>query len=158
MTSQAQSRQRTAVHDHFTIERTLAAPPARVFAAFSDLDERERWFIAPEGWETGPRTLDFRVGGSETSEGRRPGGPLFTYKSTYEDIVPDERIVSTYIMHMDDALISVSLTTIELEPTDAGGTRLTVTEQGVYLDGGDTHDSRCGGVTFQIDRLVELLA
>jgi uncharacterized protein YndB with AHSA1/START domain len=154
---QHQSQERSAVHDHFTIERTLAAPPARVFAAFSDREQRERWFVAPEGWETGPRALDFRVGGTETSEGRPPGGPLFTYASTYQDIVPDERIVTTYVMHMDGRMISVSLTTVELEPTDGGGTRLTVTEQGVYLDGGDTHESRCGGVTSQIDRLVELL-
>jgi uncharacterized protein YndB with AHSA1/START domain len=55
--------------------------------------------------------------------------------------VPDERIVYTYDMHLDDKRISVSLATVELEPA-GGGTRLTFTEQAVYLDGLDTQAER----------------
>ncbi|WCB92480.1 hypothetical protein DSM104299_01176 [Baekduia alba] len=156
MTSQEQTR-RSAVHHSFTIERTLGAAPARVFGAFADLDLKNQWFVAPEGWEDGPRTLDFRVGGTETSRGNPPGGPTFTYEATFQEIVPDERIVSTYIMHMDGRLISVSLTTVELEPATGGGTVLTFTEQDVYLDGGDTPEAREGGVTSHVDKLAALV-
>jgi uncharacterized protein YndB with AHSA1/START domain len=157
MTPQEQTRQRSAVHHTFTIERTLSAAPATVFGAFADLDLKNRWFVAPEGWEDGERTLDFRVGGTETSRGNPPGGPTFTYTATYQDIVADERIVSSSIMHMDGRLISVSTTTVELVPAAGGGTVLTLTEQDVYLDGGDTPESREGGVTHHMDMLVAVV-
>ena len=43
-------------------------------------------------------------------------------------------MVFSYDMHLGDRHLSVSLTTIELVPVE-GGTRLTFTEQGAFLDG-----------------------
>ena len=37
--------------------------------------------------------------------------------------MPDQRIVYSYDMHLDDRRISASLGTVQIEPTD-GGTRL----------------------------------
>ncbi|MFT4201017.1 SRPBCC domain-containing protein [Gordonia sp. (in: high G+C Gram-positive bacteria)] len=48
--------------------------------------------------------------------------------------MPNERIVYTYDMWLDDAHASTSVTTVVFEEVD-GGTRLTFTEQGVHLDG-----------------------
>ena len=39
------------VHASFTIERSYAASPARVFAAFADPAQKRRWFAEGEGWE-----------------------------------------------------------------------------------------------------------
>jgi uncharacterized protein YndB with AHSA1/START domain len=50
----------------------------------------------------------------------------------YWDIVPEQRIVWTYDMHLDDARISVSLNTVTLQP-EGKGTRLVFTEQGTYF-------------------------
>ena len=44
-------------------------------------------------------------------------------------------------MHLDQRRISVSLATIEFEPA-GDGTRLILTEQGVYLDGADQPAAR----------------
>jgi hypothetical protein len=52
--------------------------------------------------------------------------------------------------------ISVSLATIEFEKTGAG-TRLTVTEQGAFLDGYDDAGSRERGTAALLDRLEESL-
>ena len=38
------------------------------------------------------------------------------FEALYQDIVPDERIVYTYEMHLDEPRISVSLSTVELRP------------------------------------------
>jgi uncharacterized protein YndB with AHSA1/START domain len=66
--------------------------------------------------------------------------------------VPDQRIVYTYDMHMDDKRISVSLATIELEPAGKG-TRLIFTEQGAFLDGYDIPADREHGTGGLLDNL-----
>jgi uncharacterized protein YndB with AHSA1/START domain len=80
--------------------------------------------------------MELRVGGRETSRGGPPGGPVHAFDARYQDIVPNERIIFSYDMHLDDTRISVSLATVELKPAGRG-TRLTFTEQGAFLDGFD---------------------
>jgi uncharacterized protein YndB with AHSA1/START domain len=70
--------------------------------------------------------------------------------------VPNERIVSTYDMHLDKARISVSLATVELKP-EGKGTRLILTEQGVFLDGHDDAGSRERGTRDLLDNLEAYL-
>jgi hypothetical protein len=59
-------------------------------------------------------------------------------------------------MYLDDARISVSVTSVELLPKD-GGTRLVVTEQGAHLDGLDDPAPRERGTSSQLDALGALL-
>ncbi len=90
---------RNTEHGTFTITRTYPVPSERVFAAWSSQGAKARWFGAPG---TADYALDFRVGGSETNRGGPPGGPVYSYDATYQDIVPDQRIVYGYTMHADD--------------------------------------------------------
>jgi uncharacterized protein YndB with AHSA1/START domain len=123
-------------HDTFVLERTYPVPPARVFAAWADLDQKRAWFHGPDDWPAGEHALDFRVGGTETAVNGPDGGPKARFSADYVEIRPDERIVTTYTMHQDATLMSVSVATVELEGVD-GGTRLTYTEQGAYLETDD---------------------
>jgi uncharacterized protein YndB with AHSA1/START domain len=149
-------QERTVTHSTFVIERTYPVPPARVFAAFADPEIKARWFVGPEGWDTVEASLDFRVGGREVNRGGPPGGPIHSYEAHYQDIVPDQRIVTSYIMHMDKTPISVSLATTEFKP-EGSGTRLVFTEQGAYLDGFDDGSERERGSGMLLDALgVEL--
>jgi uncharacterized protein YndB with AHSA1/START domain len=75
-----------------------------------------------------------------------------SFDALYQDIVPAARSVYTYDMHLDDRRISVSLATIEFS-TQGAGTRLTVTEQGVFLDGYDKAADRETGTRTLLDRL-----
>jgi len=134
-------QQRSAVHATFVIEKHYKASRSRVFAAFADLKQKARWFHGPEEWGRGEHSLDFRVGGREISRGGPKEGPLHAFEALYQDIVPDERIVFTYDMHLGANRISVSLTTIEFADAE-GGTQLTFTEQGVFLDGYDDAGGR----------------
>jgi uncharacterized protein YndB with AHSA1/START domain len=143
---------RSVTHATFSIERTYDASPRRVFAAFADLAIKTHWFDGPEEWGADEHELDFRAGGRETSRGGPPGGPVHAFEARYYDIVPDQRIVFAYEMHLDERRISVSLATVELEPAGAG-TRLTFTEQDAFLDGYDDAGSREQGTRALLDAL-----
>jgi len=133
------------------IERTYDASPERVFDAWSDPAAKARWFGPPEKPE-GAYSLDFRVGGSEHLSIALPDGPVYSFDAVYQDIVAGQRIVYTYDMHKDQARISVSVATIENEGLGAG-TQLTLTEQGVFLDGLDTSAEREHGTNVLMDTL-----
>jgi uncharacterized protein YndB with AHSA1/START domain len=143
-------------HDTFVIERRLASPPARVFAAFAHQNEKARWFGCVEGWEVAEHTLDFRVGGRELWRGGPPGATPHRNDTYYHDIVPDERIVWSYAMQVGGRRISVSLATLELSP-DGAGTRMRFIEQGVYLDGHDGLAERERGTKDLLDNLERAL-
>jgi uncharacterized protein YndB with AHSA1/START domain len=128
--------QRSIVHATFSLERTYAASPERVFRAFADPDVKAKWFVGPEDWDQTEVVIDFRIGGREVNNGGPKSGPISRFYAQYYDIVPDNRIVYAYEMYLDDTRISVSLATIELAPLDAGrSTRLTITENGAFFDG-----------------------
>jgi len=55
-------------------------------------------------------------------------------------------------MHQDDKRISVSLATIEFKPEGAG-TRLIITEQGVFLDDYDDAGSREAGTRWLLEKI-----
>jgi uncharacterized protein YndB with AHSA1/START domain len=146
---------RSSKHATFVIERDYPATPTRVFRAWSDPQEKARWFGPDPGAHGGPE-LDFRVGGAEHFKVATPDGTAYRYDATYQDIVEDARIVYTYDMHRNADRISVSVTTVEFEMRGEG-THLTYTEQGVYLDGHDTAEQREHGTRELLGSLAEAL-
>lgn len=143
------------VHASFTIERTYAHPPAKVFSAFARPEYKRQWFGAPE---EGNRThiFEFREGGREYSAGEIPNGTTATYDARYADIVPDTRIVYCYELSLGGQRVSVSVATIEFHATGTG-TRLVMREDGAFLDGLDDPKLREEGTNFAIDQMGALL-
>lgn len=139
-------------HASFTLERKLNAPVSRVWSAFSDYGNKKKWFVGPEEWTQGESSLDFREGGTETDTGGPVGGFVSSMKAVYHDIVENERIVYTYEMYLDGQRMSVSLSTIEMEP-DGEGTRLALTEQGAYFTEEDHVEGRKEGTEGLLDAL-----
>jgi uncharacterized protein YndB with AHSA1/START domain len=144
---------RSVVHGSFHLERSYDAPVARVWRALTDETAKQKWFAGPPGrWELLERQMDVRVGGGERLRGRWESGLVSTFEATYHDVIPNERLVYSYVMHLDEKKISVSLATLQLE-AEGEKTTLTVTEQGAFLDGYDDAGSREQGTGHLLDAL-----
>jgi uncharacterized protein YndB with AHSA1/START domain len=152
---------RSTDHATFTIERTYDAEPARVFAAWADPEAKAAWFgpgdgEGPDSSSKGEHSLEFAVDGRERLTVAAPAGAAYTFDARYRDIVPDARIVYAYEMYREEVRISVSLATVEFEGVGQG-TRLTFTEQGVFLDGQDTPAEREHGTKPLLEALGHYL-
>jgi uncharacterized protein YndB with AHSA1/START domain len=150
--------ERTVTFSTFTIERTLAALPGQVFAAFADVNLKTRMLAPSDDEEVGEASahaeFDFRIGGRERFEFVEEDGRKMKYDALYYDIVPNQRIVYSYEMYADESRISVSVASIELLETTSA-TTLIWTEQGAFLDGLDTSELREGGTSWMIDNMAE---
>jgi uncharacterized protein YndB with AHSA1/START domain len=129
----------SAIHNTFVLERSYPKPPRTVFAAFADVRKKRRWFAEGDGHEVQQFELEFRVGGTERLKyklkaGTPVAGMIISNESRYQDIVPEQRIVSSATMDLGEKRIVISLVTAEFLPTDKG-TNLILTHQGTYLSG-----------------------
>jgi uncharacterized protein YndB with AHSA1/START domain len=143
---------RSVAHATFCIERNYEASRAQVFKALTDPAAKAKWFGAGNGFTPLAREMDARPGGREHLKGRWDSGVVTSFEAVYHDVVPDERLVYAYAMHLDERKISVSLTTFELSSADVG-TRLVMTEQGAFLDGYDDAGSRERGSNSLLEAL-----
>ncbi|MFD1982553.1 SRPBCC domain-containing protein [Mesorhizobium newzealandense] len=89
---------RSVVHSTFVIERSYPASPAKVYFALSNPAAKRRWFADPDNPMPSRYEMDFRVGGKEVNAGGPKDGPIYVYTATYQDILPDQRIVYSYDM------------------------------------------------------------
>lgn len=146
---------RSTGHASFAIEHVYAVPPAEAFAAWATIEAKSRWWGPPDDTNV-THALDFRVGGSESARMHNHAGARWTYDAHYYDIVENERIVFCYQMTKNDELASVSVTTVEFVP-EGPGTKLTLTEYDVFLDGIDTVADRKTGTGHLLEGLGRLL-
>ncbi len=151
----------TVVHGTVTASRDLKAPPERAWAAFAELELRDRWFAIP-GRES-RHELDFRVGGGESATGVfAPSGEAETveWHSRIFDLAEPRRLVFGYEVSVNGLRRSVSLVTVLIAPEGAGA-RIDYTEQYTLLaftdvEGQDEAHLR-GSLQFLLNRLEAAL-
>jgi len=150
-------------------ERTFDAPVSRVWQAWTDPEQMMRWW-GPKDFTAPTIQMDFRVGGKYLFCMRGSIGPDapaqdFWSTGTYEEIVPEERLV--YTDSFADAVGNVVSpatygmpdmpeklrVTVEFVATEDGKTKMTLTHTGAPA--GENADNMLVGWNQSFDKLAQ---
>ncbi len=133
------------------LQRTLAATPDRLFAAWTRPEQVRRWF-SPGPMTVDEAELDVRVGGSYRIVMRSPEGEPHSPAGVYQQVVPGEKLVFSWKWAEAELVTRV---TVELRPVGDGETELTLTHEG-FVDAADreNHGQGWNGCLAKLPQLV----
>lgn len=131
------------------LDRVLAAPPARVFRAWTDPAELARWFCPNPDLPT-TAEVDLRVGGAYVV---RMGS--FEVSGGYVTIDAPRTLAFTWGW-ATDAEPARTLVTVTFEPSEDGGTRLRLRHERFADD--DERASHAWGWSHSLPRLADAVA
>lgn len=101
MSANAADRHTWALEREVVLSRVFDAPRALVFKVWTDAEHACKWF-GPKGFTCTTLSSDVRVGGSWRFEFRGPDGTLYSNRTVYLEIVPNERMVIDHGSDIDD--------------------------------------------------------
>ena len=136
-----------------TIERTIAAPPERVFEAFTQPQQVSRWFKPSEEYKVTVHALEARAGGRYRIEMQRPDGGTSVVGGTYDEVSRPHRLVFSWTWE-DKPADGTSRVTVSLEPKGAGTRLVLVQEQ---LPTAESREAHTHGWNGCLEVLAKLL-
>lgn len=135
-----------------TLTRRIAAPPARVFAAWTEPRLIARWWQPKDLLEDGLQAeVDLRVGGRYRIVMHATDGETLDVGGEYREIEPGRRLVFTWAWHSTPE--RVSLVEVRLD-ADGAGTLLTLTHERFF--DAQARDRHVDGWTTTLARLAVL--
>ena len=136
------------------IKRFINAPRERVYAAWTDPAELQRWF-GPEEVRTIKIAADVRVGGKYRWDLVKQDGEEWACLGEYRELVPGRKIVFTWKWDDDEAWENHdSVVTVELSDRD-GGTEVKLTHE--KLPSEESRDRHNEGWNSVLDRLEKFV-
>jgi uncharacterized protein YndB with AHSA1/START domain len=135
-----------------TLKRRLNAPPAKVYAAWTDPAKLAGWF-GPKEIETVHAETDVRLGGRFRIVAHASSGEVHEVSGVYREVAPNEKLVFTWAWRSTPE--RESLVTVLLKP-DGDGTLLTLIHEQFFDElARDRHRS---GWTGALDKLEKFVA
>lgn len=135
-----------------TLVRRIKAPPARVFAAFTQAEQIAKWW----GPDAGPvlhAESDLRIGGSLRVVFRTLDGEQHETLGVYREIEPDRRLV--FGMHWKTFPERPTVVTVDFVAIPEG-TELTVLHEHLHDDEvRDAHEVGWAGTISKLQTLLE---
>jgi uncharacterized protein YndB with AHSA1/START domain len=144
----------TSDAEFLRIERTLPAPRALVYRAFTDPARMMNWF-GPHGFSATAIQLEVRVGGAWRGGMRGPDGRELIASGVYREVVPNERLVFTYAWEEDG--VRGHETVCQVELSDADQHTLMRFTQGPFPTAADAEGHQ-GGWTEAFEKLARAVA
>ena len=144
----------SAVKPSLTLKRRFKAPPAKVFAAWTDPEKIKRW-MGPADFKTPQAESDARVGGRYRFAMRSPDGEAHVVGGVFREVVTNEKLVFTWAWNAapgDEPY--ESLVTVLFKP-DGDGTLLTLTHEQLFdEESRDRHEKGWNGSLDKLEKLV----
>ena len=145
----------TKVRPSLTIKRLLKAPPAKVFAAWTDPEKIKRW-MGPAGFTVADASAEARVDGRYRVVMMSPEGDKHAVGGAYREYVLNEKLVFTWSWDAAPGdTAHESLVTVLLKP-DGGGTLLTLTHEKLFDE--TSRDGHEKGWIGSLDKLEKFVA
>jgi uncharacterized protein YndB with AHSA1/START domain len=141
---------KTSEKTSLQIKRFINAPPACVYAAWTDPAQLKEWW-GPEGVRTQSLVADAHTGGKYRWDLINQEGEEMSVFGEYLELVPGKKIVFTWKWDDDDVWENRnSVVTVELSDRD-GGTELLLKHE--QLPSEESRDRHNDGWTSVLDRL-----
>ncbi len=119
-----------AARPSLTLRRRLNAPPAKVYAAWTDPQKIIQWFGPSQTVNGSVRAeVDVRVGGRFRASFHTDDGEYHEVGGIYREVIPDAKLVFSWAWHSTPE--RESLVTVSLKP-DGDGTWLTLHHEQLF--------------------------
>jgi uncharacterized protein YndB with AHSA1/START domain len=101
------------------MSRAIRASREKVFTAWTNPAQLQKWFAVSEGYTTPIAEVDLKVGGRYRLGMKAPGdNPLLVVGGVYQEIVHPERLVFTWRWESGDPDEPETLVTVEFQERD----------------------------------------
>jgi len=136
------------------IKRFINAPPARVYKAWTDPAELQRWF-GPEDVRTIKIDADVHIGGKYRWDLQKQDGEEWSCLGEYRELVPGKKIVFTWKWDDDENWAEHnSVVTVELSDRDGGTEVRLVHEKLPSEESRDRHNQGWNSVLDRLEKFV----
>jgi uncharacterized protein YndB with AHSA1/START domain len=135
------------------LKRRLNAPPAKVYAAWTDPEKVVRWFGPSQVVAGSVRAdIDARIGGRYRISFKMQDGEHHEVAGVYREMVPNQRLTFSWAWHSTPE--RESQVTVSLKP-DGDGTLLTLHHEQMFDEAArDGHESGWIGTLDKLERYL----